>query len=492
MGEAHDPKLAAKPPKPPISRKDKFTKQRQRPNYNLIHQHALPLRVYPLPTLIPHNPLSVVAIALSYLIQVLVPPSQPMYKGYFSSATGSIHVTDPESIKALWEMGFFGKGSLSRSEPSWAARQKKEEATSEENTDKRREERRQFKLDRAKKEKEAIEQRLREENQIDGINNRPEERSEKESPSTFDNVVHEEPESLEATEGKAGEHAEGYEGFKTTSMRNLPPSPPSSSYSDSPDQQPKPKRTCSDGRVKAVRFSPTIEAREFDLSAPTISPLKSPGLTPEAKIAKAGQRSRTKSQEHLQISQEEAFFLSYGLGVLQVTCDDGSVNLPPTSLLALFRRHSYFPPRSIAAPAEPDDPFLVSYAVYHHFRSLGWVVRSGIKFSVDYLLYYRGPAFAHAEYAVVVLPSFIDPYWSYDESRKQEVEKKSSKSWWWLHCVNRVQSQALKNLILCYVDIPPPVQEPDAPKELDIGGLLSRYKVREVSVKRWTPNRNRD
>lgn len=45
-----------------------------------------------------------------------------------------------------------------------------------------------------------------------------------------------------------------------------------------------------------------------------------------------------------------------------------------------------------------DNPFLVNYAVYHHYRSLGWVVRNGIKFCVDYLLYKRGPAFHHAEY----------------------------------------------------------------------------------------------
>lgn len=44
-----------------------------------------------------------------------------------------------------------------------------------------------------------------------------------------------------------------------------------------------------------------------------------------------------------------------------------------------------------------DNPFLVHYAVYHHFRTLGWVVKGGIKFCVDYLLYKRGPVFHHAE-----------------------------------------------------------------------------------------------
>lgn len=56
-----------------------------------------------------------------------------------------------------------------------------------------------------------------------------------------------------------------------------------------------------------------------------------------------------------------------------------------------------FIPRSLNQPLQLDNPFLVHYAVYHHYRSLGWVVKGGIKFCVDYLLYKRGPVFAHAE-----------------------------------------------------------------------------------------------
>lgn len=45
----------------------------------------------------------------------------------------------------------------------------------------------------------------------------------------------------------------------------------------------------------------------------------------------------------------------------------------------------------------PDNPFLINYVFHHHYRSLGWVVKNGIKFCVDYLLYKRGPVFHHAE-----------------------------------------------------------------------------------------------
>ena len=59
-----------------------------------------------------------------------------------------------------------------------------------------------------------------------------------------------------------------------------------------------------------------------------------------------------------------------------------------------FQRIHYLPD----APNDRfDNPFLIHYAAYHHYRSLGWVVKGGIKFCVDYLLYKRGPVFSHAE-----------------------------------------------------------------------------------------------
>jgi tRNA-splicing endonuclease subunit Sen2 len=54
-------------------------------------------------------------------------------------------------------------------------------------------------------------------------------------------------------------------------------------------------------------------------------------------------------------------------------------------------------------PLQFDNPFLIYYVVYHHFRSLGWVVKGGLKFCVDYLLYKRGPVFHHAECASFTL-----------------------------------------------------------------------------------------
>lgn len=201
------------------------------------------------------------------------------------------------------------------------------------------------------------------------------------------------------------------------------------------------------------------------------------------------------NQEHLQLTLEEAFFLSFGLGVLDIQITPGSSLEKPNStelrskkaILSLFASHATFPPSPFSpAPPAPDSLFLLSYATYHHFRSLGWVVRPGTKFGVDYLLYNRGPVFSHAEFAVIILPSYSHAYWQTEEGKRSR-RVQEQKDWWWLHCVNRVQSQVKKSLAMCYVEVPPPAQGEVA----NVADLLRGYKVREFVIRRWLMNRSR-
>lgn len=485
-----------------------------RPNYNYIHRNLLPVEVYPLPTLIPHNPVSLVAIALSYLTRLIAPPQRSTFTGYFSAATSSIHVTDHDTIRALWEMGFFGRGSLSRSEPTWHETQKRKGLTAEENTGQRRMERRQQKLERAKKEQEDIAQQLAKENKLLG--------EVKVAPPTSQpkhislealngNILKTNEADINGIESVLGSTPDkstdihGFDEWKKTVGSTGIPTPPPTTASDGDLERPVKRLQ----RSKTVRFSPTTEAREFDLSSPVITPIKEPGSAPMLEALPSSTttitsapaliptsvstpRSEIENKEHLNLSLEEAFFLSYGLGVLNVSCEESDTILPPSSLLSLFRRHSYHPTRSISMAQQPDDPFMLSYAVYHHYRSLGWVVRSGVKFSVDYLLYNRGPAFAHAEFAIVILPAYSHPHWSSTPEQKKYVTSKTKKSWDWLHGINRVQAQVHKALVLCYVEVPPPLTRSEKGPDVDIAKELARYTIRDVSVKRWTPNRTRD
>jgi tRNA-splicing endonuclease subunit Sen2 len=117
-GESSTPQPSPPPTKRPPRRKG--------PNYAQIHSKPLPLNIHPLPAFHPTHPISLLRLAYAFLSQLISPPnSHPeyLYVGYFSPESRSVHITDPAQVRALWEMGFFGKGTLSRSEPSWLDRE---------------------------------------------------------------------------------------------------------------------------------------------------------------------------------------------------------------------------------------------------------------------------------------------------------------------------------------------------------------------------------
>lgn len=453
------------------------------PNYAHIHRKPLALEVHPLPAFHPTNPISLLRIAYTFLTQLLWPPSshpEALYTGYFHPESRSVHVTDPDEIRALWEMGFFGKGTLSRSEPSWVEREKARlvakrggGGTAEEATRKRREERRAFKLERARVEAERIErQRAVEEGRLP-------------------------PEEAEGHGGE-GDASAGAEADQDDAAETREAGTTNGSI----------EKTAQDADTAASKHGrvPDAELVASELPEILVTCDKGTDVTPSdlvfAEDAAEEQPPYVENEEHLQLTLEEAFFLSFGLGVLSIkpsrSAPSASANKHAYStrdLLHLFATQSTFPP-STPQPLHPTNPFLIAYAVYHHFRSLGWVTRPGTKFSCDFLLYNRGPVFSHAEFAVIILPSYSHQYWSTKEGVKarqgvEGVGGREGMDWWWLHCVNRVQSQVKKSLVICYVEVPPPVRKEEE-GEMGVAGILRRYKVREFVVRRWLMNRSRD
>lgn len=437
----------------------------RKPNFNEIHAKPVPLNVYPLPAFIPHNPISIVRIAISLLSHSLFPPKSHtvVHRAYFSAETQSIHVTDPASVRALWEQGFWGKGSLSRSEPQWLVGEKKrrgvtESKTSAEVTQNRREERKQFKLERARAQREAIEQQLRQEGKLEADGSIEE--------LVEDGQVSESPRGTIYTPGAGDEVTLNGDSIASEVNKSLTQDPPTWGEDDA--------------------------APEEDIEIV--------------------------DQEHLQLTPEEAFYLTYTLGALSIVSDSENTSLdsyPTWYLFRLYAAHAISPvPDAVTQhlrntlqlrehdsdsstlannipSIQPDNQFILRYVVFHHFRSLGWVVRPGIKFAVDYLLYMRGPAFHHAEFAIMIIPSYSDAYWASAPEHKSRKEELAKKDWWWLHRVNRVQSAVFKTLVLVYVEIPPP-WDGQGEWKVDIGSVLKKYTVREVVVRRWSPNRNRD
>jgi tRNA-splicing endonuclease subunit Sen2 len=81
-----------------------------------IYAHPLPIvSVEPLP--------SKIASILAFLGLSLTRVENPHCEGIFDPITRSVWVSNPDHSLILWRRGFFGKGDLSRSEPSWLARQ---------------------------------------------------------------------------------------------------------------------------------------------------------------------------------------------------------------------------------------------------------------------------------------------------------------------------------------------------------------------------------
>ncbi|KAJ5495213.1 hypothetical protein N7539_000329 [Penicillium diatomitis] len=445
--EKSHPPRAARAPRPP------------RPNYRNIHRFPLPVNVHHVPSVIPHNPLSIISVALSYLTFLVSPPHQKVYSACFDSATSSVHVTDEKTIRALWEMGFFGKGSLSRSEPNWLEQEKKRRglmggSTVEEATRKRRAERRQLKLERARHEKLAVEERLRVE------------AAARESGSQSGLHV------VEAADSTAipAERFSVKKAMEARFLERRQQAMQNREAASSADQQQ------SLGDLTNSPSSPSANSQSLPVSEHT-----------DHILDDDLDLDTIENEEHLQLSNEETFFLVYALGALSIVDRASNAIIPTPALFDLLRRHSYYPRRPEDRPLEVDDPFMISYVVYHHFRSLGWVVRSGVKFGTDYLLYNRGPVFSHAEFAVIIIPSYSHQFWSSTEALKRHAADKQSRSWWWLHCVNRVQAQVKKSLVICYVDVPPPSEV-----AADVDGQLNRYRVREFLLRRWVPNRTRD
>ncbi|KAI5461599.1 hypothetical protein BGZ63DRAFT_357263 [Mariannaea sp. PMI_226] len=525
------------PPTPDAARP-----QQRGPPPHQIYVLPAPIRTFPLPAFYPNNPISLFHVVCAWLGQIWSPPgAEPsvVHEGVWSPSTSSVHITDEKSTRALWEQGFYGKGSLSRSEPNWLKRELvrkglEDAHVSEILTVQRREERIRAKWERARLEQEAIRQtRLAEAREAEArqmksqtVKKLPDARlavvtSEISSPvtpqkllslpnSVTDYLVHMSHTEKVATGDVASSgsfhddtttHPELGNGASNSSLSTLetivngqqtgtgvttPGSPASSDGAGSSK------------RRKSVRFSPKVDSTTFELMDPP-SPkhaLSSPRLDfpgmedlsgalnvglpePVEPAMREGQKDVIINKEHLQLMPEEAFWLSFGLGVLSVIDPVTGKAFSHRELLTLFRQYSYFPPRvEPEEPAlQPDDDFLVHYAVYHHFRSLGWVPRGGIKFGVDWLLYTRGPVFDHAEFGLIVIPSYSDPLWA--KTGKQPAQK----NWQWLHATIRVLSHVTKSLVLVYVDVPSPSKFDEA-LEKGLVDVFELYKVREVMVKR--------
>ncbi|XP_018576539.1 tRNA-splicing endonuclease subunit Sen2 isoform X2 [Anoplophora glabripennis] len=91
-------------------------------------------------------------------------------------------------------------------------------------------------------------------------------------------------------------------------------------------------------------------------------------------------------KETVWLSLEESFFLSSIVKCLHVYYEGKSLRID--EMWTMF--------------SATDPHFIQNYIVYYHFKAKNWVVKPGIKFGGDFLLYKQGPPFYHASYVVVI------------------------------------------------------------------------------------------
>lgn len=191
-----------------------------------------------------------------------------------------------------------------------------------------------------------------------------------------------------------------------------------------------------------------------------------------------GDQSQSQSQnqnqsdrpEILKLGLEEAYFLSYGIGVLSIVSDESADPfMDLDQMWSTYRR--LFDPNDLMR-------FAVIYAAYHYFRSRGWIVKCGLKFASDFLLYNEGPPFNHSEFAVTVL--------RVNESDFQKLDPELD--WQHVSAMQRMSHGVRKKAILCHVIIGNDVHEQD----FTLVSVIQKLHIHCSLIQRWKTHTHND
>ena len=155
--------------------------------------------------------------------------------------------------------------------------------------------------------------------------------------------------------------------------------------------------------------------------------------------------------ETMSLFLEEAFFLNHCLKCLAVKNLDGKT-FESDELLNIF------------CQTKPN--FISSYVAYLYFKSRNWVIRSGMKFAGQYLLYQKGPHINHASYIVHIQDQ--------DENQLDNYG---------LQSMIRISETTAKELLILEIYYPNRIDRNDYQKCLQ---LLDKFEVCEVYPKRYS------
>ena len=181
-------------------------------------------------------------------------------------------------------------------------------------------------------------------------------------------------------------------------------------------------------------------------------------------------------KEILQLAPEEALFL------LQLDLLTIEFKGKPLTLSQFLHE--------LATISRSDDPFIVHYVAYYHFRREHLIVKPGLKFGVDYLLYDKPIPFTHAANCINILGD----YHRWEENMGTQSIREQI-SWQEVNLWQRLMGNVRKRLKFVYIDIPPPN---DLVDWRDVDGNdtflenLQKYKIRIMDNSRMVIARERD
>ena len=172
-------------------------------------------------------------------------------------------------------------------------------------------------------------------------------------------------------------------------------------------------------------------------------------------------------KEYMQLSGEEALYLSHEVGCLKVMSPDQNMKAySPVELWNLFRTQN--------------PHFVELYTTYCYYRRKGWVPKSGLKYGVQYVLYKGSPEVYHSSYGVLVRPcESLGPGGS---------DNAPILRWQDVIAASRVSESVGKELVVCYIS---KVTTPTTDEEgsLDLPDCIRSFVVHEVFVTRKIPEK---
>ena len=211
-------------------------------------------------------------------------------------------------------------------------------------------------------------------------------------------------------------------------------------------------------------------------------------------------------RRHVKLSHEEAFFLVADARVLRVRSDAPWPNeIPgqtPNPNKAYFDTEALW---RVLCSTSDAEAFACHYVAYRHYRSKGYIPRSGLTFGADWILYGAHPSAAHSEFSVLVIPVVTDG---------KTGERTTRAPWHWrdVQSLVRLSTAVSKKVVALYVhhdagvllesvaadapaanDADGSAAEPDAkrrrveaPPPKGVLDFLATVSTTEVRLQRWT------